>query len=381
MSVVGDFEKPALRHAPIDVPEATLEDLRSRLSATRWPKALEAEGWRYGLDAKELKELCDYWRDGFDWRVQEARLNSFPLYLAEVDGLDIHFWRIKSPAPGARPLLLLHGWPGSIMEFLELLGPLSNPAAHNAPGAPAFDLVVPSLPGFGFGGQPSERGWTALRVAQALHRLMFETLGYTSYLIQGGDWGTIVGGQMARLFPAHIQKLHINMPFANPPAGVAPSPEWARRMEAETGYLHLQNTKADALTMGMSDSPAGLAGWILEKFRSWSDCGGDVFSAFGKDALLANIMFYWASNSIASSTRIYCETAINGIDPFGGGKVTVPTGIAEFPAEPYIAPRSWLEATYTIQHYTVMDRGGHFAAMEQPQLLLEDIRRFFGAGA
>jgi epoxide hydrolase len=365
----------------IDVPDAVLTDLRRRLDQTRWPEPIPGAGWKYGADTDEVRAFCDYWAHEYDWRTHEARLNRIPQFLVNVDGVDIHFFQVRARSQAVAPLLLLHGWPGSSFEFAELIEPLSDPEHHG--GGPAFDLVIPSMPGFGFSGKPREAGWHADRVATAYHELMTRHLGYRRFGVQGGDWGSIVGTRMAHLFPESLRALHINMPTARPPADADPGEarRFATFMQAETGYLHLQSTKPDALTLALADSPAGLAAWILEKFRTWSDCRGDLLSAFSKDTLLTNLMFYWAPNSIASATRIYYESA--QLDPpwFLHPRIMVPTGVAAFPKEPYRVPRSWVEPRFNIVWWTDMPAGGHFPALEQPQLLLEDIRKFFTVGA
>jgi pimeloyl-ACP methyl ester carboxylesterase len=360
----------------IHVEDLVLDDLKRRLANTRLPVSIPGSGWRYGADALEVQALCDYWRHSYDWRVHEARLNKVPQFVAEIDGVEIHFFHLRARSQSLMPLLLLHGWPGSSVEFEALWGPLSHPqSAHEGP---AFDVVVPSMPGFGFSGKPLESGWHADRVARAFNTLMTKVLGYSRFGVQGGDWGTIVGTRMAHVAPEALRGLHINMPFGYPVEGVGGDVDrFNAVMQAETGYLHLQNTKPDALTFAQADSPAGLAAWVLEKFRTWSDCGGDVFSVFSKDTLLTNLMFYWATNSVASAARIYYESA--QLDPalFRAPRITVPTGVAAFPKEPYLVPRAWLEPRFNIVLWRDMPKGGHFPALEQPALLLEDIRRFF----
>ncbi|MEY4761358.1 MAG: hypothetical protein RLZZ200_1214 [Pseudomonadota bacterium] len=358
----------SIRPFRIEVPESVLQDLRERLSRARWPSALEGTGWRQGADLDYLRDLCSYWKDGYDWRHHESALNAFPQFIAPVDGVDLHFIHLHGMGPDPMPLLLLHGWPGSMVEFLHLARPLSEAG---------FDVVLPSLPGFGFGGKPSQAGWGANRIAAALDALMTRALGYPRYAIQGGDWGTILGRRIARNHAANVIALHVNMAFAPPPAGTPPNAEAAARAFDITGYLHLQNTRADTLTTGLSDSPVGLAAWIIEKFRSWSDCSGDVERAFDRDSLLTNLMFYWAPNSIASATRIYLETALEHDDIWAGPRVDIPTGVAAFPKEPYLSPRPWVEQLYDVRHWTDMPRGGHFAALEAPDLLLADVVAFF----
>ena len=358
----------SLRPYRIDVPETVLDDLRERLARTRWPTALPGTGWRQGADIEYLRGLCDYWRSGYDWRRHEARINAFPQFIAPVDGVDLHFIRVRGKGPNPMPLLLLHGWPGSIVEFLALIEPLAEAG---------FDVVVPALPGFGFGGQPTEAGWGANRIAAALDALMTRALGYPRYAVQGGDWGTILGRRIARNHRANVIALHVNMAFAPPPPDTPPNADAAARAFDLTGYLHLQNTRADTLTAGLSDSPMGLAAWIIEKFQSWSDCDGDIERAIDRDTLLTNLMFYWAPNSITSATRIYLETALEGDDIWATPRVEVPTGVAAFPKEPYLAPRAWVERLYDVRRWADMPRGGHFAALEAPDLLGADIQTFF----
>lgn len=368
--------KPYTIHVEAEV----LADLQRRLANTRWPPVMPDAGWRYGADIAEVRALCDYWRLEYDWRVHEARLNKIPQFVARVDGVDIRFFHVRAAGKAVMPLLLLHGWPGSAIEFEALIEPLSNPPPGS--GAPAFDLVIPCLPGFGFSGKPLETGWSADRIGRAMHTLMTEVLGYSRFGIQGGDWGTIIGTRMACAFPESLNGLHINMPFGYPIEGQGPEVDRFKAfVEAETGYLHIQNTKPDAMTLAQSDSPAGLAAWVLEKFRTWSDCGGDVFSVFSKDTLLTNLMFYWATNSITSATRIYYESARLEPALFCAPPVSVPTGIAVFPKEPYHVVRAWLEPRFNILSWTDMPAGGHFPALEKPALLLEDARQFFQQAA
>lgn len=361
----------------IHVAAGVLEDLRERLARTRWPAELPGTGWRQGADLVYLRELCGYWRTGYDWRRHEAGINRFPQFMVPVDGIDLHVIHVRGKGPDPAPLLMLHGWPGSIIELVGLIGPLTDPVAHGLPASPSFDVVIPALPGFGFSGKPLVSGWGANRVAAALDTLMRDSLGYLRYFVHGGDWGTILARRMARNHGDHVSAIHINMAYSPPPPGVAPDARAAARGHDLTGYLHLQNTRADTLTTGLSDSPAGLAAWVIEKFRSWSDCDGDVEKAFNRDMLLTNLMFYWAPNSIASATRIYWETAAEGDDVWGLPRVETPTGVAAFPKEPYLAPRAWVERLYDVRRWTDMPRGGHFAALEQPQLLADDIRSFF----
>lgn len=365
----------------IEVPDAVLDDLRDRLARTRWPEPIPGVGWDYGAEIAYIRELCDHWRTEYDWRRHEAQLNAVPQYLCEVDGVDVHFWHVRGKGPDPLPLLLVHGWPGSIFEFFELLGPLSDPAAHGGDPADAFDLVVPALPGFGFGGKPAERGWGISRIAAAFDALMAE-LGYERYGSQGGDWGSMVSAKLGATYPQRVVGIHLNMLTASPPRETTeedrPALERDRYWRTqEAAYSRQQRTKPDSLTLAQSDSPAGLAAWIVEKFRTWSDCDGDVERAFSRDTLLTNLMFYWAPNSVASSARIYYE---NAKDPAGvvlRPPVEVPVAYAAFPREIFRPPRRWVEPHLNITRWTEMPRGGHFAALEQPELLVEDVRAFF----
>jgi epoxide hydrolase len=361
----------------VHVADAVLDDLRSRLGQTRWPDPLPGPPWTAGLDRDWLRLFCQYWRTSYDWRQHEARLNRIQQFKAEVDGVDIHFMHVKARGAGGLPLLLLHGWPGSIIEFEEILSPLADPIAHGL-NEPAFELVIPSIPGFGFSGKPVEPGWGADRIARAFHTLMTNVLGIRRYGLQGGDWGTIIATRLASLFPGDLAGLHLNMPFAYPPSGEDPHvPAFTSVMEAETGYLRVQSTRPDALTLAQTDSPAGLAAWILEKFHAWSDHGGDLDAAFGRDRLITNLMFYWATNSAASAARIYFESTRDFPPLFLHQRIEVPTAFAVLPHEPYRVPRHWLEPRFNIESWSEARCGGHFAAMEQPEFLVHDMRRFF----
>lgn len=365
----------------IAVSQDILDDLQRRLANTRWPEPIPGTEWGYGANVSYVRELCDYWRQHYDWRSQEAKLNSYPQFLSNVDGVDIQFWHVRGKGPNPFPLLLIHGWPGSMFEFFELLGPLTDPAAHGGRAEDSFDVVVPSLPGFGFGGQPRERGWGITRIAAAFDRLMSEELGYQRYGVQGGDWGGILAAKMGSAHADHVAAIHLNFVIAPPPAELSESDKAAIETRnafqaQETGYSNVQGTKPDSLTVAQSDSPAGLAAWIVEKFRTWSDCEGDVERAFSKDTLLTNLMFYWAPNSAASAARIYFEAARDA-GAFRYPRVEVPTAVAAFPKEPWRAPRHWAEARYNVVRWTEMPRGGHFAALEAPDLLTADVREFF----
>jgi pimeloyl-ACP methyl ester carboxylesterase len=365
----------------IAVSDEDLADLQHRLRATRWPEPIDGAGWEYGASIAYVRELCAYWAEDYNWREHEARLNAIPGFVVDVDGVDIHFWHIKGKGPRPFPLLMIHGWPGSIMEFEQMVPVLTDPAAHAGSAADSFDLVIPALPGFGFGGKPKDRGWGISRIAAAFDTLMTRELGYSRYGVQGGDWGGITAAKMGSAHADHVAAIHLNFVIAPPPADMSDADREAAALRdafqaGETGYSNVQGTKPDSLTIAQSDSPAGLAAWITEKFRTWSDCGGELESIYSKDTLLTNIMFYWAPNSAASAARIYYE-ARRDRAAFSYGKVEVPTAAAIFPQEPWRVPRNWAEARYNIVRWTEMPGGGHFAALEQPELLANDVREFF----
>lgn len=369
----------------IEVPDEVLADLEDRLRRTRWPDQVPGSGWDYGTDMAYLKELVAYWLDGFDWRAQEAKLNAFPQFKTQVDGVDIHFVHVKGKGANPKPLLISHGWPGSFYEMHKVIGPLSDPAAHGGDPADAFDVVVPSLPGYGFSGPTLERGIGPPRMAELLHGLMTSELGYDRYGAQGGDWGSIITTSLGRMFPDALSGIHLNMLAGRLAPQESPTDEEKAQAERqaffaqeETGYQRIQGTKPQTLAYGLNDSPAGLAAWIVEKWRTWSDCEGDVEKRFSKDEILTNVTIYWVTGTINSSTRLYYESghaprAATAMTP----KVDVPTGIADFPKEIYRASRRQAEGFYNVVHWTTMPRGGHFAAMEEPQLVVEDIRSFF----
>jgi microsomal epoxide hydrolase len=372
----------------IDVPDVVLNDLRERLARTRLPDQIDGAGWEYGTELGYLRELVAYWRDKFDWRAQEAALNRFAQFRTELDGVRLHFLHVRSPHPGAFPLLITHGWPGSIFEFHKVIGPLVDPPAHGGEARDAFHVVCPSIPGYGFSEPPRTRGWDARRMAEINAKLMAR-LGYARYGAQGGDWGAIISTQNAQVDPEHCAAIHLNMVVALPPPGAGDPTAGLSAVEKqavadlfafqknETGYQAIQGTKPQTLGYGLNDSPAGLAAWIVEKFRTWSDCGGDVERRFTRDELLTNVTIYWVSHSITSSTRLYYETMKSGRFGPVSGRIEQPTGCAIFPKELYRAPRAWAERVYNVQQWTVMPSGGHFAALEEPKLLVDDVRSFF----
>ena len=377
----------AIRPFTIDVADEVLTDLRDRLARTRLPDQIPGTSWDYGANREYMEELLAYWQDDFDWRAQERRLNEFDHFKTTIDGLDVHFIHQRSASEDAVPLLLTHGWPGSFAEFADLIGPLTDPAAYGGDPADAFHVVIPSLPGYGFSGKPTETGYNPERMADILAALM-ERLGYDRYGAQGGDWGAIISRVLAANYGDRLIGLHSNFMIAGPPPGVADPEEGipveelelrrerARAFADGRGYQAIQGTKPQTLGYGLNDSPAGLAAWIVEKFHGWSDNDGDVGSAFTKDELLTNITIYWVTETITSSSRLYYESG-NTRPTRPVGYIEVPTGVAIFPKEILFSPRKWAEARYNIVRWTVMPRGGHFAALEEPELLLDDIRAFF----
>jgi microsomal epoxide hydrolase len=359
----------------IDVADADLADLRQRLARTRWPNEIDGIGWEQGTPLDLLQDLVDHWLHQYDWRAEEARLNAYPQFVTEFEGQRVHFLHVESPRPSATPLLLAHGWPGSVAEFLGVIEPLTNPDDP----ADAFTLVIPSLPGYGFSGPTSERGWHGRRMAEAFGAVMHE-LGYERYGVQGGDWGSLIACNMADLFPDRVIGLHVNFMTVPPPKGEAPAPpnEGAARFAATGGgYQLIQATRPQTIGYLLDDSPAGLLGWIVEKFREWSDCDGDPLKSFTRDHLITNAMIYWVTRTGTSAARSYWELHNADVAPRPQAKVTVPTGVANFPAEIARSQRSWVERRYNVVHWTEHDRGGHFAAMEVPDLFVEDVRLFF----
>lgn len=369
------------------VPDADIADLRERLARTRFPDQAPGEPWAYGTNVEYLRGLVEYWRTAFDWRAQEARLNAFPQFKAALHDIDVHFLHVPGNGPNPCPLLLMHGWPGSVFEFLDIIPRLTDPARFGGDAADAFTVVAPSLPGYGLSFRPGQKRFGIEDIADCLADLMTETLGYRRFAAQGGDWG---GFTASRLGYAHADKLlgiHINLLAVRRDASMLtnPSPEersyldqLAHWLKEETGYQWIQGTRPQTLSFGLTDSPTGLAAWIIEKFRAWSDCAGDVESAFSRDQLLANISLYWFTGAIGSSFFPYYFRMHRPWPIPDGGSIGVPTGYCEFPREILRPPRSLAARTYTnIRRWSVMPRGGHFAAMEQPDALAEEVRAFF----
>jgi pimeloyl-ACP methyl ester carboxylesterase len=369
------------------VSDAAIADLRERLARTRFPDQAPGAPWAYGTDVAYLEELVRYWQTSFDWQAQEARLNALPQYKAPLHGIDLHFLHVPGKGPDPCPLLLAHGWPGSVFEFLELIPRLVDPARFGGDPADAFTVVAPSLPGFGLSFAPGQARFGVEAIADCLADLMSHVLGYERFAAQGGDWGAFVASRLGYAHAGRIIGIHLNlMPIRRDPQMVAdPTPEereyldeLAAWLKEETGYQWIQGTRPQTLAFGLTDSPAGLAAWIVEKFRAWSDCGGDVESVFTKDQLLANISLYWFTGAIGSSFWPY-YARMHGPWPVPeGATVDVPTGYCAFPREILRPPRSLAERTYPdIRRWSAMPRGGHFAALEQPEALAHEVRTFF----
>lgn len=381
----------AVRPFRIAVEQAVLDDLHQRLQRTRWPGEIEAGGWQYGSNRAYMRELVDYWLNHYDWRTQEAALNRWPHFMTEIDGRDLHFLHVRGMGPDPLPLVISHGWPGSFVEMLDVIGPLTDPAAHGGDPADAFDVVIPSLPGYGFSAPSRQPGMTPRAIADLFARLMSEVLGYDQFGAQGGDWGAVITASMGKLHPDKLAGIHISMLGLRPNTGPGTPPltqeeqAFLARQEAwrddHTGYQRIQGTRPQTLAYGLTDSPVGLAAWIIEKFRAWSDCHGDLESSFAKDQLLTNIMIYWITGTIGSSIQLYYE-AFHAQDAVRLGpneRVKVPTGFASFPGEPFSTIRAWVERAFHLVHWSEPAAGGHFAAMEEPDLYVEDVRTFFRA--
>ena len=362
---------PEITPFRIAVPDSDLADLTDRLRRTRWPEPECVDDWSQGIPLAYTRELADYWRDEYDWRTREAALNRFDQFTTDIDGLPIHFVHQRCGRDDAFPLIITHGWPGSIVEFTKVIGPLNDAG---------FDVVCPSLPGYGFSGKPSSTGWGVERVAAAWDELMVR-LGYRRYGAQGGDWGSAVTTQIGRN-RGHCVAIHTNMPLGRPPKDAADLPAeerevlegYAQHQKWGTGYSKQQSTRPQTLGYGLTDSPVGQMAWIVEKFWSWMDCDGHPENVLTKDELLDNVMLYWLTASATSSARLYWES----FGSFGSpGRVELPTGVASFPKEILRSPRAWCEQNYAITRWTTMPRGGHFAAFEQPDLYVDDVSAFF----
>jgi len=356
----------------IHVPDAVLDDLQGRLARTRFPDQLEGAGWAYGTELSYLKELVAYWRSEFDWRVQERILNRFDHFHTKIDSLKIHFINQRSKEKNAFPLIMIHGWPGSFFEFYKVIEPLTDPVTHGGKPEDAFHVVCPSLPGYGFSEIPRKAGYGCKQMADIFVKLMAR-LGYRQYGAHGGDWGSYIATWMAALNATAMKGLHLNATVANPLEATA---KQMLLMNLEGDYVAIQSTKPQSLGYALNDSPAGLAAWIIEKFRGWSDCGGNVESSFTKDELLTNIMIYWITQTATSSMRLYYETRKMGWKFIPDERIAVPAGFTLSRLEPQI-PRKQIEESFHVTHWSVMPSGGHFAELEEPDLLVKDMRMFF----
>ncbi|GAA1669905.1 epoxide hydrolase [Nonomuraea maheshkhaliensis] len=366
----------------IDIPQADLDDLRDRLGRTRWPDELPGIGWAYGVPTSYARELAEYWRTTYDWRAHEAALNAYPQFTTEIDRQTVHFMHVRSPEPDALPLVLTHGWPGSIAEFMQIIGPLTDPRAHGGDPADAFHLVAPSLPGFGFSGPTRETGWNLRRVARAWAELMHR-LGYDRYGAQGGDTGALVSPELGRVAPGNVAGVHVNGALGFPsfePGETEGLTEAERARLAlytdhdRSGYAMIQSTRPQTLAFGLHDSPAGQLAWIAEKFKEWTDPARDLpEDAVDRDQLLTDVSIYWFTGTAGSSARLYKEGATDWGQPVD--KSDVPTGVAVFPGDAGI--RRVAEREHNVIHWSEFGRGGHFAAMEAPDLLVADVRAFF----
>jgi pimeloyl-ACP methyl ester carboxylesterase len=366
----------------IQATDAQLDDLRRRLRATRWPDRETVDDWSQGIPLAYVQDVCAYWADKYEWRAREARLNRFPQFRTSIDGLGIHFLHVRSPHADALPLVISHGWPGSIVEFHKVIEPLADPTAHGGEARDAFHVVCPSLPGYGFSEKPARSGWKVERIARAWSELM-QRLGYARYVAQGGDWGAMVTTAIGLQDAAHCAGIHLNMPIAPPdPATMSELTDAEKAALAsmqhyerwDSGYSKQQSTRPQTLGYGLADSPAGQAAWILEKFWAWTDCDGHPENVLTRDELLDNVMLYWLPGTAASSARLYWESfSTPSLDP-----VEVPTGCSIFPKEIFRTSRRWAEGRFRrLVHFRELPRGGHFAAFEQPETFLREVRETF----
>lgn len=367
----------------IEIPQSKLDDLQQRLTLTRWPEKETPDDWTQGIPLSYMKEIHDYWLNDYDWRKHEKEINKFPQFLTTINELDVHFIHFKSPHKNAKPLIITHGWPGSVVEFFKVIERLADPKIDGSNSEIAFDIITPSLPGFGFSGKPKKPGFGVEKIADTFSKLM-QTLGYEKYFAQGGDWGAAVTTALGTQ-DSNCEAIHLNMAVVSPDmetmddltefeqqalAGFQFYQEW------DSGYSKQQSTRPQTLGYGLTDSPIGQAAWILEKFYQWTDCDGHPENAVSRDELLTNVMFYWLTETAASSARLYWES----FGDFNGGEVKTPTGVSIYPKEIFKASERWLKKRYTdLRYYNVLDSGGHFAALEKPDLYVNEIRSFFSS--
>jgi pimeloyl-ACP methyl ester carboxylesterase len=371
---------PLIRRFTAHISDRTLIDLKRRLADANWPDQLPGTGWEYGVDIKKVRELSTYWEKHYNWRTEEAVINRYHQYTTEIDGQQIHFVYERSTRRDAIPLLLIHGWPGSFIEFLKLIAPLTRPASNDMP---AFDVVIPSLPGFGFSGPTTTSGWTPERMAKAFIVLM-DRLGYSRYGIQGGDWGSLIARDIAHDAPSHVIGLHLNfLPVGPPNTEAITRMTDQERMRfsyferGESSFYNLQASEPQTLAYGLTDSPLGWLAWMIDKFQILTDNNGDFLTAVDRDTFLSDVTLYWATGTVGSAMRIYREHRLSGGESAPLQKIATPIAYADFPKEVLASPVAWIEQTYNIVQVTEMPRGGHFAALEQPDLLVQDVRKFF----
>ncbi len=375
----------AIQSFKLDIPKSEIENLRGRLDSARWPESETVEDWSQGVPLGYHREFCSYWAHEYDWYQTQERLNRYGQFVTQIDEIDIHFLHIKSSHEDAEPIIMTHGWPGSIVEFLKVLEPLAEPTQHGGTAEDAFHIVCPSLPGYGFSGKPTSTGWGVEKIATAWDTLMLR-LGYDKYLAQGGDWGSAVTTAIGIQNKGNCKAIHLNMPNAGATKTALKNPDEADKtalagamfyQQWDSGYSKQQSTRPQTLGYGLSDSPIGQSAWILEKFYQWTDCKGHPENILSRDEIIDNIMFYWLTNSGASSARLYWESFGTAFSDDGNTTVKLPTGISSFPKEIVRTPRSWAEKRYTnIQYWNDLDHGGHFAAFEQPELFIQEMRNW-----
>jgi pimeloyl-ACP methyl ester carboxylesterase len=386
------IEGNMIRPFRVDVADEEVAELRRRIAAARWPDRETVADRSQGAQLAKIQELVAYWATGYDWRRCEAALNALPQFVTEIDGLGIHFIHVRSAHPGALPLIMTHGWPGSVLELVKVIGPLTDPTAYGGRAGDAFDLVLPSMPGYGFSGRPDGTGWGPDRIGRAWHELMAR-LGYDRYVSQGGDWGSVICDRMARQAPPGLAGIHVNMPATVPPeiaralqAGDPPPPglwdaektayqQMAALYRLGSGYAGMMVTRPQTLGYSLADSPAGLAAWFYDKFADWTDSGGDPERSLTKDEMLDDISLYWFTGTATSAARLYWE---NNANNFNAADVSLPAAITVFPGEIYRAPRTWAQRAYhNLIYFHEVDKGGHFAAWEEPELFAAEIRAAF----
>ena len=373
-----------IRPFKIDIDQQAIDDLHARLDMTRWPEAECVDDWSQGAPLSYVRELAEYWRDSYDWFARQERMNAYPQFMTEIDGVDIHFIHHRSPHEGARPLILTHGWPGSILEFLKVIGPLTDPTSHGGRVEDAFHVVCPALPGYGFSGKPTTTGWGVGKIAAAWDTLM-QRLGYERYFAQGGDWGSAVTTEIGIQNLGRCAGIHVNMMSAGPTqeARDNPTPEDIKAFKAlthyqnwDSGYSWQQKTRPQTVGYALVDSPVGQLAWIVEKFRAWTDCDGRPENALTRDEMLDDVMFYWLTASAASSARLYWESFDSAFAP--ENHVGTPSGYSMFPEEIFPVPLSWSKSRYpNMVYFNKTDKGGHFAAMEQPEIFVGEVRACF----